>query len=374
MIKGWLYKNHSSARCQAELFSDGKSFRVTSVESDPVSGSIQDLKISQRVGNIPRKLTLPDQSLFETDNNDAVDSLLNSSGHGSRRASVLHILETRWQWIAVALVATLAIVFSTVYWGMPFASKKIAYSMPIAVNEVISSQTLAILDKSILEESKLPEERQQAIRQHFEDKLLALQNENFNYQLHFRDMPKVPNAFALPSGDIIITDRLVELADNQEEIDSVLLHEIGHVVHRHGLQRVLHSSFLTLVIIMISGDVTAVNNLLVAIPAFLLESHYSRENESESDIYAFERMIEAGIDPIYFSTIMDKMSKYSPREDEEEGDASSDDKTDAHEDEKAKEDADAESKFKYFSSHPPSQERIDLAKEYSEKFKHQVFK
>lgn len=366
MIAGWLYKNHSSARCQAELFSDGKSFRITSQDGEPISGSIQDLRISQRVGSIPRKLTLPDQSLFETNDNDAIDSLLASSGHSSRRAGLLHILETRWQWITVALVATLAIGFSTIYWGMPYASKKIAYAMPVSVNEIISGQTLDILDNSILEESTLPLERQQTIRKHFEDKLLALQSEGFNYRLHFRDMPKVPNAFALPSGDIVITDSLVELADNQEEIDSVLLHEIGHVVHRHGLQRVLHSSFLTVAIIMVSGDVTAVNNLAVAIPTFLLESHYSRENETESDVYAFERMIEAGIDPIYFSTIMDKMSKYLPKDDEDGEDAEADNEANASNEDVAKKET--ESQFKYFSTHPPSQERIDLAKEYSEKF------
>jgi predicted Zn-dependent protease len=36
----------------------------------------------------------------------------------------------------------------------------------------------------------------------------------------------------------------------------------------------------------------------------LLENHYSRENESDADRYAFERMIQAGIDPAHFSRIM----------------------------------------------------------------------
>jgi Zn-dependent protease with chaperone function len=116
--------------------------------------------------------------------------------------------------------------------------------------------------------------------------------------------------------------------------------------------------------------------LAAAIPIFLLESHYSRENETESDVYAFEHMINAGIDPIYFSTIMDKMIKYSPVEDEvddgNEPDHELNSKKDTSNEEVVKDKADVEEQFKYFSSHPPSQERIELAKKYSEKFNRQI--
>jgi|GEM_PF-1479320 len=57
-----------------------------------------------------------------------------------------------------------------------------------------------------------------------------------HYQLRFREMPgwdddtQIANAFALPSGDILVTDRLMEMAGKPEELDAILLHEIGHVV------------------------------------------------------------------------------------------------------------------------------------------------
>ncbi len=357
MIKGWLYPVNSSARCEAGLSADGILFTVTPEREKATTGSFQDLKFSQRVGNIPRKITLPDHSVFETNDNDAVDALLNASEHGSRRVGILHTLETRWQWISIALVTTLMIGFATVRWGMPWASKEIAFSMPAAVTEMISSQTLEILDDAFLEESELPPEEQQRIKQHFEEKLLALQNADFSYNLHFRNMPDIPNAFALPSGDIVITDRLIELASNQDEIDSVLLHEIGHVVHRHGLQQVLHSSFLTVAIIMISGDITAVNNLAVALPVFLLESHYSRENETEADKYAFERMMQANMDPVHFSTIMEKITSDSDSEVTEDVDAPD------------SEDTNMDSVFKYLSTHPSTPERVLQAERYSEEFR-----
>ncbi|MDX1698620.1 MAG: M48 family metallopeptidase, partial [Thiohalobacterales bacterium] len=272
MIDGWFYPADSSARTGAGLSASGGRFTLTREGHPPVTGNLHDLNISPRVGNIPRRITLPDQALFETTDNDAVDALLAETGHHARRAGVLHGLESRWQWIALALLATLLTAFAAVRWGMPWASHKLAYAMPASATEIISSQTLKLLDSAILEESALPEDEQQRIREHFRTVLLPLQDEDFTYRLHFRRMSEIPNALALPAGDIVITDRLIELADSQAEIDAVLLHEIGHVVHRHGLQQVLHSSFLTLAIIMISGDATATSNIAIALPVFLLES------------------------------------------------------------------------------------------------------
>ena len=72
----------------------------------------------------------------------------------------------------------------------------------------------------------------------------------------------------MPSGEIIITDKLIEMADNQQEIDSILLHEIGHVVHRHGLQQIIHGSLITIAITMIAGDAAAIEEMVVALPYF----------------------------------------------------------------------------------------------------------
>lgn len=321
-------------------------------------GLIRDLVVSPRVGNIPRKIKLPDASLFETTDNDAVDALLDATGHHARRANILHVLESRWQWIALALLATLLMAFAALRWGMPWASRELAFAMPVRATEIISEQTLKLLDHAFLEESALPVEEQQRIRQHFETTLLPLQHEHFDYRLHFRRMSDIPNALALPAGDIIITDRLIELSDSQEEIDAVLLHEMGHVVHRHGLQQVLHSSFLAIAIIMISGDVTATSNIAVALPVFLLENHYSREDETEADHYAFERMLEAGIDPAHFSTIMEKISEV-PASDSEAKQSNS----------KEKDNTDL---LKYLSTHPSTPARMLQAEKYSREFRERL--
>jgi Zn-dependent protease with chaperone function len=103
------------------------------------------------------------------------------------------------------------------------------------------------------------------------------------------------------------------------------------------------------------GDVTATSNIAVALPVFLLESHYSRENETEADHYAFEHMMEAGIDPVHFSTIMEKISS-AAASDSESNELSSDERDDAD-------------LLKYLSTHPSTPERVLQAEKYSREFR-----
>jgi len=344
-ITGYWYPVDSSARYNAQLHTDGTHYTLKIEDNDDLQGVIASITVSDRVGNIPRKMTLEDQSIFESQNNDEVDRLLQESKHRDGSLHFLHILETRWQWIATAFFLTIAISFVSIRWGLPWASEKLAYAMPMSVSEKVSEGSLEIMDKYVLKPSKLPETRQKAIREHFEKVLLSAQSEKFHYKLYFRDLKNTPNAFALPSGQIIITDKLIEMADNQQEIDSVLLHEIGHVVHRHGLQQLIHGSIITIAITMFAGDATAIEEMVVALPVFLLESHYSRSHESEADEYAFKQMVKLGIDPIYFANMFGKMVE--------------------------KESSDTVEKYgEFLSTHPSSPRRMQRAREYSAKYFH----
>jgi len=240
--------------------------------------------------------------------------------------------------------------------------------MPISLTQKVSAGTLEIMDDHVLESSKLSEARQQEIREHFQKVLLSTQSEAFHYTLHFRQFKDVPNAFALPSGDIVISDALIKLAERQEEIDAVLLHEIGHVVHRHGLQQIIHSSVVTIAVTMIAGDATAIQDMVVALPVFLLQSSYSRENESDADEYAFEQMVKLGIDPIYFASMFEKMTEV------ENADADKVSSKDGIEDKKDSQlNTSAETIEKYsefISTHPSSPHRMQRAREYSAKYFH----
>lgn len=355
----------SAARTAAVLHLQGDTFAVQMAGENTAryQGDTHALTISDRVGNIPRTLTLPDSSQFITQDNDALDHWLKQSQHKGKNIGILHTLESKWSWVAVAFLFTLAFLITSLTWGLPWASNKIAHQMPYGANQALAEGTLKTLDKLIFKPSDLSKDQQQDIRERFRNNLLPENTEGFTYTLHFRHMPGgfteggVPNAFALPSGEVVVTDRLVELAATPEELDAILLHEIGHVVHRHSMRQVIQSSALAVALIMITGDAAAVEEWTLALPSFLLESSYSRDFESEADRYAFEQMLARGMDPAYFGTMMKRITTDGSEElsDEERELAEK-----------------AESALKYLSSHPSSPERIQQANEYSERFKAQA--
>lgn len=351
MIQGVWYPPESSARFPAQLHLGRTDYRLER-EGETATDDTAKLQFSQRVGNIPRKITLADGSVFETPDNTSVDAWLDQADHQDGGSQWMHTVETRWRWIASGLVLSLLLLVGAAVWGLPWMGKYIAYQLPPEVNAALAEGTLKTLDNLILEPSELPRERQQAIREHFQKTLLPLDKQGFNYSLHFRDMQGVPNAFALPSGEIVVTDRLAEIVTKPEELDSILLHEIGHVVHRHSLRQVIQSSAITVALVMLTGDASAVDEWTLALPATLLQSQYSREFETEADVYSFERMIQAGIDPVNFGNALNRITR------------------DALEDSPlSKKDTErAETFLKYLSSHPTDSDREAMAKHYSQRY------
>jgi Zn-dependent protease with chaperone function len=175
------------------------------------------------------------------------------------------------------------------------------------------------------------------------------------YKLLFRKGGHIgANAFALPDGTVVITDELIELATHDKEILSILMHELGHVIHRHSLRRVISHSGLAVLTVLITGDVSSAGELVLALPNILMDSSYSRDHEWEADGYALKTMQKQGIPTSRFADIMERLESYQA---EFEASPDNDDKT---VDNKEYENAD-DSGYgwsEYISSHPASKDRI----------------
>ncbi len=350
---GHWFAAGSSARKDAELSCLKDEYQLLIAGKPEREGRLRDLKFSERIGNIPRKVYWEDESLFESHDNDVLDAMVARSGKGAASA-MLHKMEGSWRWIAASLVITVAVVFSGFRWGLPAAAKHIAYALPVSVHETISTGALATMDELITEKSTLSAATKARVEARFEKLVSSIVDEGFKFTLHFRDMriggESVPNAFALPSGDIVVTDAFVNLVEHPEELDSVLLHEIGHVLERHGMQRMIQASSITVIAALALGDLSGLGEIAVGLPVFLMQSSYSRKSESSADEFAFQRMTELGMDPKHFATIILRLTDNS-----ETRSIENDDK-------------DIDSKGEYLSSHPDSQRRAKRALEVSRAF------
>src|ERR671917_2984464 len=60
----------------------------------------------------------------------------------------------------------------------------------------------------------------------------------YRFEFHVLDDPQTINAFALPGGQVFITEGLLKRLTTDGQIAGVLGHEIAHVVARHGAEHI----------------------------------------------------------------------------------------------------------------------------------------
>lgn len=142
----------------------------------------------------------------------------------------------------------------------------------------------------------------------------ASQRPNLNYQFHImRD--KEINAFATPGGHIYVTSALVNLA-NDQELASVLAHEVGHVVARHSLKTLQQAQMLGGIADLISsvtgiaGDTAGqLGSMAAEIVGSGLLSINNREEEREADFLGVHTMVKAGYDSNGMVTMFQKIQR-----------------------------------------------------------------
>jgi Zn-dependent protease with chaperone function len=104
----------------------------------------------------------------------------------------------------------------------------------------------------------------------------------------------MPNAFALPGGQIIVLRGLIDLAEGPEEVAGVLAHELGHVRFRHPAQRMVQTAGAALLIDTFIGG-TGIISTLVSGAGGLAMLSFSRDMEREADGFAANRLADTGI-------------------------------------------------------------------------------
>jgi Zn-dependent protease with chaperone function len=234
----------------------------------PIAFPLAEVKISERIGNVTRRITFPNGGVFETQDNDAVDQARDALGL-QRGSSLVHWLESRWQIAVGSLVAVVLVSIAFIHWGVPAMANWAARVMPADVDQAIGSGTLDVLDRVAFEPSKLANGRQQELRGRFIAMTKDL-DDGHEYQLEFRHGGTIgANAFALPSGIIVMTDELVELSKKDDELVSVLAHEVGHVRGRHALRQMLQAAGVSALAVALLGDVSSISGILAAAPALL---------------------------------------------------------------------------------------------------------
>ncbi len=148
----------------------------------------------------------------------------------------------------------------------------------------------------------------------------ALQNElrtkgvdiPYQFDFHLCADSRTINAFALPGGQIFITYALYNKLDTEGQLAGVLGHEIGHVIERHGAERMAKQGFwkgLAGAAGVFGGDVNSARMANMVAQYKLMK--YGRDDELESDRWGVLLCVLSGYDPRSMLGVMDILDQAS---------------------------------------------------------------
>lgn len=272
----------------------------------------RDVGVSEAALDTPLALNLPDGSTAWVDDTvlaQALDATLRKARQRRRRdttglaglmrawsqSNMVGRLVRSWPGVVACLLSSIALLVWFDRQGATLAADAAMGVIPHTVDEKLGNVAFATIQKEWLSPSQVAAERQQRLRKRFDDLVLAARIDR-DVDLRFFRMKSGSggfNAFALPNGTIVVLDDMTEgLSD--DELMMVFSHELGHVVHRHGLRAAVRSLGLLSVASVAIGDFSSVAATVIS---SLQTFHYSRAAEREADHFGRDLARLAGLPP-----------------------------------------------------------------------------
>jgi len=138
----------------------------------------------------------------------------------------------------------------------------------------------------------------------------------YKFTFHLLADDQTINAFALPGGQVFITDALLSRLKTRGELAGVLGHEVGHVVARHSAAHMAKAQLtqgITGAAVIASYDPNNPNSYRNAafaqLIAQMVDLKFSRTDESQADELGVKLMAQAHYDPRAMLGVMEVLKK-----------------------------------------------------------------
>jgi len=306
IARGFWYDGKNSQRREVTVDCAGDGQLRVQGDGVDVSARLFELQIDAPLGKARRMIRFADGAVLETADLAFLDSLQSRQGKGGFFRAV-HGWESNLLWAGGALVLLLLVGFGFTRYAVPYLASQAAFALPPTTEDLVGRESLQILDRIVLKPSALPKARRGELSALFL-RMTARYPERRGWRLEFRSGAAVgANAFALPSGIVVITDRLVGLAKNDNEIAGVLAHEVGHVNRRHALRHLMQNSATALLVATVTGDITSATSLSATLPTLLIDAKYSRDFEMEADDAAVAYLKGQGIPVATYADLLTRL-------------------------------------------------------------------
>lgn len=290
-----------------------------------------EIDISQRFDTAPRVIDWPGVgwSLQLNDRDGRFDPTLRAAGWRPGLAA-------RWQasrWgVALAGIALVLLAVWLERDGLGRAAQAALPMVPVRVDRHFDRVAREWLHANWWEATTLPAERRDPLRARYTAMVDSVDPDG-EHELRFaarRGDPGFVNALALPGGTVYVFDGLVRCLDD-DEVMAVLAHELAHVRQRHAVRGLLRDAGGVALASVVFGDWSSV---VGGAAAGIGSLAYSRDAEREADAMALKTLTAIGTPRAALARAFAKLGHCVPGASEPPA---------------------------IFSTHPPTDERIEAA-------------
>ncbi len=213
-------------------------------------------------------------------------------------------IASRWA-VAICAVGLVFLPIFFVVLVLPKLSELAAIHVPVSVEKKLGNY---ILDSS---EVWLPPSRMDLpTKEAYQERVkkLALLAGLENVRVEFR--AGLPNALALPGNTIVLTDELVTVIADPEEVDAVIAHELGHLRQRHLIKKIVSTNLFTEIALRLNGQDGMARQVGSTLASLSLAPHYSRQHEIDADNFAMSLLTENKQSPLLLAQALLRLDNY----------------------------------------------------------------
>ena len=212
--------------------------------------------------------------------------------------------------IVGAFLAGFALLALVVSMLMGVMVRSLVARVPVEWEQELGDSAMAELKQkeTFIEDAKLQTNLVQAVA----PLLRAVPTNALGFKFYLLQSPH-PNAFALPGGHVVVTTRLLELADRPEEVAGVVAHELAHVIRKHGLRKILSSAGPYILCRVFMRGNSGLMGVLAGSSQMLVYQSFSQEYELEADDVGWQLLVAARIDPRGLPDMLKKLKTEQER-------------------------------------------------------------
>jgi Zn-dependent protease with chaperone function len=196
--------------------------------------------------------------------------------------------------LILILIAIPFVVYGLWFYSLPVLTERMAQKVPATWERTLGDAVFFSLNKKIMNDPANP--LRNAIDRITRRLLAAAPDSPYEFRVYI-ESSEIFNAYALPGGIILITERLLAETASPEELAGVMAHEFQHVLQRHPTRGIIRTLASSMILALLVGDANSIMDKTLNLVGSLERLRFSREMEAEADRLGMEMILAAKIDP-----------------------------------------------------------------------------